>query len=127
MMNNAATQTDAAIAADRSAWYDRMDTLTEESGYFEPLGAHHYALFIDEGPVLLVSFERLSDILARPDQMPMASVIAAQQGWSHLALIADGDTWYRDPRVYRYFDRLVDDAFFEDFDRVVFYGAGAAG
>ncbi len=29
--------------------------------------------------------------------------------------------------MYSYFDRLVDDAFFEDFDRVVFYGAGMGG
>lgn len=126
-MSETTLSPDAATKAELSGWRDRLETLTEESGYYEPLGTHHSALFLDEGPCLLVTFERLADILARPDQLPRGAQIASQKGWSHLCLIADGDTWYRDERVYRYFDRLVDDAFFEDFDRVVFYGAGMAG
>ena len=38
-----------------------------------------------------------------------------------------GDTWFRDNRVYGYFDRLIADGFFEDFDTVIFYGAGSCG
>ena len=59
--------------------------------------------------------------------MPLGYQIAAPRGWSSLTLIADGPTWYRDRAVYGYFDRLIDDAFFEDFDHVVFYGAGMGG
>ena len=59
--------------------------------------------------------------------MPLGAEHRAAGGWSHLCLIAEGDTWFRDPAVYAYFDRLVDDAFFEDFDHVLFYGAGMAG
>lgn len=47
--------------------------------------------------------------------------------WSSLSLISEGDTWFRDPAVYRYFDRLVDDRFFEGFDEVLFFGAGPCG
>ena len=50
-----------------------------------------------------------------------------ENGWSHLSIISDGDTWFRDPKVYAYFDRLVDDGFFDDFDQVAFYGAGPCG
>jgi hypothetical protein len=106
------------------AWLDVMEKASEEEGYLEPLGARHWAFFHDDGPKLLVTFEAAADIRARSDQMPLGHSIAAARGWSALCIIADGATWYRDRRVYGYFDRLVDDAFLEDFDQVVFYGAG---
>lgn len=118
---------DASTATDRASWLARMEEICEDSGYFDPLGAQHWAFFADEGTTLLVTFEQLDSIRATPTQMPMGTTLAAEKGWSHLCLIAEGETWYRDPLVYRYFDRLVDDAFFEDFDRVVFYGAGMGG
>ncbi len=117
----------AANPATRSAWFAKIDQLVEESGYLEPLGKHHWAFFTDESPTLIVSFERLDDILETPEQMPLGHDLAAAQGWSHLCIIADGPTWYRDKRVYGYFDRLVDEAFFDDFDRVVFMGSGPQG
>lgn len=118
---------DASAATDRASWLERMEEICEDSGYFDPLGAGHWAFFADEGTTLLVTFEQIDTIRSLPGQMPMGTQLAQQHGWSHLCLIADGDTWYRDPKVFRYFDRLVDDAFFEDFDRVVFYGAGMGG
>ena len=48
-------------------------------------------------------------------------------GWSHLCLVCDGDTWFRDRHVFGFFDRLIDDGFFEEFDQVIFYGAGPCG
>ncbi len=117
----------AAVGSDRAAWLARIDAIGEESGYFQTVGTRHWALFVDESPTLLVSFETIEQARARPGEMPLAHGIAARHGWSHLCLIADGQTWYRDPAVYGYFDRLVDDAFFEDFDRVLFYGAGMGG
>lgn len=126
-MSEVLSRYDASAATDRDSWLERMDEICEDSGYFEPLGARHWAFFADEGTTLLVTFEELSAIRALPGQMPLGTTLAAEKGWSHLCLISDGETWYRDPRVWRYFDRLVDDAFFEDFDHVVFYGAGAGG
>ena len=111
--------------ADRLA---ALDALGEDKGYFEPLGERHWALFVDEGPNLLVSFTTLEDIPALDgDEMPACRRVSMASGWSQLCLIADGDTWYRDPRVYRFFDRLIDEGFFEDFDRVTFFGAGMGG
>lgn len=117
----------ALPATDRDGWFAAMEERCLEEGYFEPLGRQHWAWFHDDGPTLLVTFESLESILTRPDRLSAGYAVAAAKGWSHLCLIADGPTWYRDSAVYRYFDRLVDDSFFEDFDRVVFYGAGVAG
>lgn len=116
-----------APGLDRAAWLEMMDRLGDDSGYFEGLGPKHWAFFVDEGPTLVVTFEQLEDIRQRPGQMPLGHDVAKANGWSHLCLISDGDTWYREKRVYGYMDRLVDDAFFEDFDQVVFMGCGIQG
>ncbi len=117
---------DATAATDRDTWLALIERIGGEEGYFQPLGPLHWALFVEDSPTLIVSFETIAQARARHGQMPLAHHIAAANGWSHLCLIADGLTWYRDPAVYAYFDDLVDDAFFEDFDRVLFYGAGPA-
>ncbi|MFC2968556.1 phosphoadenosine phosphosulfate reductase [Acidimangrovimonas pyrenivorans] len=116
---------DAAETTTKADWLSRLAEIGDELGYFERLGDKHSAFFVDDGATLVVSFESLGAIRGGSDsQMPLGYSVARAQGWSHLCLIADGETWYRDPAVYGYFDRLVDDAFFEDFDRVVFFGSG---
>ncbi|MCL7466027.1 phosphoadenosine phosphosulfate reductase [Phaeovulum sp. NW3] len=110
------------------AWQARIEEIGEDEGYYQRLGPAHAALFADAAPVLLVSFESRDAIRAGGgDQLPFGLRAAQKAGWSSLTLIADHDSWFRDPKVYGYFDRLVDEAFFEDFDRVVFYGAGPGG
>ena len=118
---------DASQATDRASWLQMIDDIGEEAGYFQRLGAKHWAYFVDESPTLLVTFESVDAIRANASQLPSGDAVARKHGWSHLCLIADGETWYRDAAVYRFFDRQVDDAFFEDFDNVVFYGAGMGG
>lgn len=119
---------DAGEARSDADWQAIMEEIGEEAGYFEPLGAQHSAFFADHGPVLLVSFETRSGIRrAGGGQMPLGYQIAAPRGWSSLTIIANEQSWYRDPAVFGFFDRLIDDAFFEDFDQVVFYGAGMGG
>ncbi|GLS87232.1 hypothetical protein GCM10010873_22060 [Cypionkella aquatica] len=108
-------------------WEQQMEQATEEAGYFHSVGDKHWAYFADESTTLLVSFETIASVLARPGQMPLADSLAKAHGWSVLSIISDGDTWFRDPAVYGFFDRQVDDAFFEDFDQVLFYGAGMGG
>ena len=115
---------DAAAATDQVTWLALMDEIGEEAGYFQTVGAQHWAFFVDQSPTLIVSFETVQQARARAGQMPQAHALAARHGWSHLCLIAEGDSWYRDPAVYAFFDRLIDDAFFEDFDSVLFMGAG---
>lgn len=111
--------------SDRDRWCQAMEARCAEEGYFEPVGDRHWAWFHDDGPALVVTFETLDSILAREGQVSFGHSVAAQRGWSHLCLISDGETWFRDDRVYRYFDRLVDEGFFEDFDNVLFFGTGS--
>jgi hypothetical protein len=106
-------------------WLARLDVLGEERGYFQKVGPRHSAVFTDEGPILLVTFESIAAIRARdPDGVPEGFALADAHGWSHLALVAHHESWFRDPAVYGYFDRLIDEGFFEDFDRVILYGTG---
>jgi len=113
----------------RQAWLAHVEEIAEEDGYFEPIGPNHSAIFIDRSPsVLIVSFEELDKVrLANPNGAPVGFPLAARRDWSHLCILAHGETWYRDRSVYGYFDRLVDEGFFEDFDRVVFFGAEMGG
>lgn len=110
-----------------NTWAEAMDTVAEDDGYLEPLGKDHLAFFAEAGTTLLVTFEGAEAIRARADKMPAAWAIAKENGWSLLTIIAEGQTFWRDHHVWGYFDRLVDDAFFDDFDQVLFYGVGPGG
>lgn len=127
--NPAADPQSASPAADErfAAWLAEIDRVGEEAGYFQTMGPDHWAFFADEGTTLLVSFETVAEIRAGKTGLPSAHALASEKGWSHLCLIARGESWFRDPAVWACFDRLIDDAFFEDFDRVLFYGAGMNG
>lgn len=116
-----------AAAADLDEWRDALEELGDEAGYLQSLGPAHRALFIDDKPTLIVSFVTEAQARARADQLPQAAAIAMAKGWSSLSIIAETETWFRDPAVWAFFDRLVDDAFFEDFDRVLFYGERMGG
>lgn len=116
----------------RDEWLETIEDIGEEAGYFEPLGPDHCVMFSDEAPRLLVTFETYDSITERSnDGLPLGLGFAQKHGWSHLAIIAHSSDpashWFRARKIYGYFDRLVDDGFFEDFDQVVFYGAGASG
>ncbi|MBU2935687.1 MULTISPECIES: phosphoadenosine phosphosulfate reductase [Pacificibacter] len=116
----------------RDEWLEAIEDIGEEAGYFEPLGKDHCVMFLDDSPRLLVTFESYESITERSDDgLPLGLHFAQKNGWSHLAIIAHGSDptshWFRTPNIYGYFDRLVNDGFFEDFDQVAFYGAGASG
>jgi hypothetical protein len=129
-MQDAANTFDMPLSGlgSREAWLDKVAEVVDEDGYAECLGDRHTAIFVEEGKTLLVTFET-HDSIARlsEDAQPMGWDMVKALGWSSLCLVSDGDTWFRSPRVYGYFDRLVDDGFFEEFDQVIFYGAGPCG
>jgi len=109
-------------------WRQRMAALAEQHGMYQSLGDKHFATFIDQDNTLLVTFETIQGIHNLSEQaQPLGFDLVKNLGWSHLCLISDGDTWFRENRIYGFFDQLIDDGFFEEFDRVVFYGAGPCG
>lgn len=117
--------------ADLSAadWRARMAGIADDLGYYRPLGDRHFATFIDEDlKTLLVTFESVQGIRALSElSQPIGFDMVRAEGWSHLCVISEGDTWFRDPAVFSFFDQLIDDGFFDDFEKVVFYGAGPCG
>ncbi|WP_083100803.1 phosphoadenosine phosphosulfate reductase [Pseudophaeobacter leonis] len=109
-------------------WESRLAAITEELGMFQPLGRKHCATFLDQGNTLLVTFETVQGIhnLSKLAQ-PLGFEMVKSEGWSHLGVLSSGDTWFRDARVFGFFDQLIDDGFFDEFDSVIFYGAGPCG
>lgn len=110
---------------DPGQWWDALDDLGEEHGYFDLVGSRHASLFLDLDRTLLVTFETMDEARRLPFAHPRGVALAAAHGWSLLAFLSDGETWFRDPAVWGTFDRLGDDGFFEDFERVLFFGAGS--
>lgn len=109
-------------------WKAKLVAQAEANGMWQDLGDKHFATFIDQQATLLVTFETVQGIRALSETaQPFGFDMVKAQGWSHLCVISDGDTWFRDNRVYGMFDQLIDDGFFEDFDKVIFYGAGPCG
>lgn len=109
-------------------WLEEMQEIGTTCGFFEPLGKRHNAVFVEKGDTLLVSFESLPAIQSQSeDARPLGFDLARDNDWSCLSVICNRDTWFRDPLVYGFFDQLTDDGFFDDFDHVVFYGAGPCG
>jgi hypothetical protein len=112
----------------RRIWINAIETICETEGFFETLGTRHFAGFLEKGDTLLVSFETIQGIHALSDlAQPLGWDMARNHNWSHLCLASQGDTWFRAPEIYDYFDRLIDDGFFDEFETVLFYGAGPCG
>ncbi len=126
--NRLTASIDPAQNLDDESWIDRIEDIAEEHGYFEPLGPDHSATFIEGGSTLLVSFETMESIRDRVQtDVPLGWEIADATGCAQLCIISHGETWFRHRAVYMFFDRLVDEAFFDDYDRVVFYGSESCG
>ena len=109
-------------------WLTALAELSEENGHFQPLGKKHFSSYIAGSETLLVTFESYDGIQRiSPNAHPLGWEVAKVLAWSSLSVMSDGQSWFRDREVYAYFDDLIDDGFFEEFDNVVFYGAGPCG
>lgn len=128
-MSEAAFTIDTSLdGLPKSEWLLAVAEVAEEDGFFQTLGTKHHAVFVERKPTLLVTFETLSGMRALSSMsQPLGWEMVRNYGWSHLCIISEGDTWFRDPAVYACFDRLIDDGFFDEFEKVVFYGAGPGG
>lgn len=125
---NLANAIDPAQNLPDDLWLDQLEDLAEEQGFFEPLGPDHSVTFVDRGPVLVVTFETMESIRDRAhSDVPMGWELIEDTDWSQMCLLSDGETWFRHRAVYEFFDRLVDDGFFDRFDRVIFYGSESCG
>ncbi|WP_299921342.1 phosphoadenosine phosphosulfate reductase [uncultured Pelagimonas sp.] len=112
----------------RADWLAQLRNIGDNKGFSEPLGKHHAGIFVEDGDTLLVSFESMSGIEAlSTTRTPIGFDMVRSNGWSSLSVLSHGDTWFRDHRVFGFFDQLLDDGFFDEFENVIFYGAGPCG
>lgn len=127
MHDSAFPQTDLS-GLSKADWIEGVFETAEDLGFNEHLDRSHFAAFLDVGPHLLVTFETVQGMQGLTEEAePIGWQMSRAHGWSHLLLASDGETWFRNDRVFAFFDRLEDDGFFEDFETVVFYGAGPCG
>ncbi|MBF9050018.1 phosphoadenosine phosphosulfate reductase [Roseobacter sp. HKCCD9010] len=109
----------------RQAWLAHLTEIGRGHGFFERIGSRHSALFVQEGSTLLVSFDEAGRVYNHTsDGLPLGFDAVQRREWSLLNIMASGQSWFRDADLYQFFDRLVDEDFFENFDRVIFLGCG---
>lgn len=112
----------------KGGWLTKVAEVAETHGFFKPLGKRHFAAHIQGGDTLIVTFETIQGMRALSDTAePQGWAMVREKGWSHLCVASDGDTWFRDRNIYGLFDKLIDDGFFDDYDNILFYGAGPCG
>jgi hypothetical protein len=127
-VNDTSSDDNDLIELTRDEWLDMLRATGDKQGYFKTLGRAHSAILSNGGTSLLVSFENADTILDKSeDGLPMGMSLAESHGWSQLTLLSHDRSWFRDQAVYDYFDRLVDDGFFDDYEEVLFFGAGSCG
>ena len=113
---------------DRAAWLAQLEKVSLDHGVFETLGTQHMASYVEDGSALIVTFETATSIRkTNPREEPRGWSFVRDSGWSALTIVATADTWFRDPEVYAYFDRLIDGGFFDKFEEILFYGIGQGG
>lgn len=119
------------VGLSKRDWLMTLAQIARENGAFNALGPRHFAAFLegeDDTSTLLVTFETIQGIRALSEtSQPLGWDLANAFGWAHLGFCSDGDTWFRDERIYNHMDRLTDDGLFDAYDRVVFFGAGPCG
>jgi len=125
LQNKAECPADGAATPD--PWHDMLDRHGAEHGFHLRLGDRHGVLYTADARTLIVSFENAEVLRGTPTGLPLGLSVSGREGWSSLAVYSQGETWFRDPAVYSLFDTLIDECFFQDFDRVLFCGAGAGG
>ncbi|TRD22425.1 alpha/beta hydrolase [Palleronia caenipelagi] len=115
----------------REAWRQTLAEKADQDGFFREVGPLHKAIFIPQdgamGKTLVVAFDNLDDVRQDPNRLPWAVDFISAQGWSSLGFMAHGPTWYRDEAVFDFFEELKADGFFDQFDRVAFYGTSMGG
>lgn len=109
-----------------ASWREQIRQISRANGFFKDLGKDHFAGFLRAGRNLFVTFEnaqRVRDIAYNAE--PRGYAYSRHDGWSHLAIFSSDTSWFRDPAVYAFFDRLTDEGFFDHFSQVLFYGGDA--
>lgn len=112
----------------RAEWADALRRYSEESGDYIELDSDHHVIQVGNGDRLLVTFESAHDVRNSADlALPFGLTVAQSLDASVMIFLCQRPTWFRAQPVYDFFDTLTDEGVFDDFDHVLFYGAGLCG
>jgi len=130
-VSDATPSQDGAPDAERDLlpeWYREIFPAGPRDGFYEKLGAHALIHIARAPDCLVVTFDNLSDAgYPGYDIRPWAEKFIREQGWSHLGIVAQGPTWYRDAQLIARMEALRDAGFFARYSRVVMAGASMGG
>ena len=104
---------------------NRLAEIGRQHGFFRQLTSRHSVLHVEEGSTLIVSFDTLERVVNHaPENLPSGFSLVSAAECSLLSVLGSRQSWFRDPALYAYFDELTDSGFFDQFDRVLFFGVG---
>lgn len=107
---------------------DEADDESLPDSFAYALNPDHHIRFQRRGPHLLVAFEAAPEPEAELETRELRlDALAREQDWSVLTFQSRGNTWFRAPEVVSYFDAMVDGTLLDQFEDVLFYGAGSGG
>lgn len=105
-------------------WLDEIGPCGTASGFLEADPRHPMLFVRRRRPVLLVTFDNLSNVNDRsPDRLPWAYKFARDNQVCHLGVYAHLPNWYRDAGLIDRMQRLADSGFFDGYERCVFAGS----
>jgi len=115
---------DAPETIEKPMWFDEIGPGGSASGFIQA-DLRHPALFVKRRrPVLLVTFDNLSNVNDRsPARLPWAYKFARDNQVSHLGVYANLPNWYRDEGLIARLEKLAVDGFFEGYERCIFTGS----
>ncbi|MCK0094490.1 hypothetical protein MWU60_02810 [Yoonia sp. F2084L] len=105
-------------------WFPELAPGGDGEGFFEKTSRHSMMFVRRVRPILFVSFDNLSNVNDRSaERGPWAYKFAQELAVSHLGVMAHGKLWYRDADLIARMEKLRDEGFFAQFDRVVLSGS----
>ena len=109
-------------------WFDDLRPGVKGEGFLIK-NLRHSLMFVKRpSDRLLVTFDNLSNVNDdKVTREPWAYKYAQDAGLSHLGIMAHVSDWYRDEILQKRMQGLVDQGFFDDYERVVFAGVSMGG
>jgi len=121
---NKAASEEAVAQIEKPMWFDEIGPCGSAEGFIHADPRHPMLFVKRRRPVLLVSFDNLSNVNDRsPGRLPWAYKFARDNQVSHLGVYAHLANWYRDAGLIETLRKMADEGFFRGYDRCVFTGS----
>ena len=109
---------------EKPMWFDEIGPCGSAGGFLQADPRHPLLFVRRRRPLLLVSFDNLSNVNDRsPTRLPWAFKFARDNQVSHLGVYAHLPDWYRDAGLIDKMHGLAAEGFFEGYERCVFAGS----